>query len=241
MEQSLKKTFHSSDYNYHGVDQCDEKTELNSSRRSQTTYFETLVHLFKANIGPGCFAMAEAIRNSGVILGSCLTVLVATVSIYQQHVLMQCSDIMQEEFKLAKRPDYGETLKYSLMCNSKWKKHSKLFEWICNLFLVLTQLGFCAVYFLFIGTNVKNVLDFYDLEIDVKTLMAFSLAPIILTSLITNLRYLSKITTSLFTSVISIFHSIFSAFLWCRQRLHVHWNLHHVLLFDSRFGEHLRT
>lgn len=182
MEQSLTK-----------IISTDEEAKVNQVRRQQTSYLETLLHLFKGNVGTACFAMAEAIKHSGLILGSCLTVLLATVCVYQQHVLMKCSDTMKTEFKLEKRPDYAETLELSLNANHKWKKHSKIMKRICNLFLILTQFGFCSVYFLFVGNNVKNVLDFYGLEFDLKVLMMVSLIPIILTSLITNLRHLGKV------------------------------------------------
>lgn len=166
----------------------DEKEEDN--RHLQTTYIESLIHLFKANIGPACFAMGEAIKHSGLILGSGLTVVLSTVCVYQQHVLIKCSDIMKEDYILEKRPDYAETLQLSLMSNENWRRHAKIMKRICNLFLILTQFGFCSVYFLFIANNVKSVLDFYKLEFDLERIMIFSVLPIILTSLITNLKYL---------------------------------------------------
>lgn len=161
-------------------------------RRQQTNYFETLAHLFKGNIGPACFAMAEAIKNSGLVLGSFLTVGLAVICVYQQHVLIKCSELMQEEFGLENTPSYAETLELSLTANEKWQPNSKLMRRICNTFLILTQLGFCSVYFLFVGNNVKSVLDFYGLELDLNVLMMLSLLPIILTSLITNLKYLGE-------------------------------------------------
>lgn len=170
----------------------DEVLQVKEVKGHQTTYFETLIHLFKGNVGPACFAMAEAIKHSGLILGSVLTVFLAAVCVYEQHVLIKCSDMMGRLHALDKRPDYAETLELSLMSHEKWKKHSKLMKRICNTFLILTQFGFCSVYFLFIGNNVKNVLDNYGLECDLKVLMMMSLAPIILTSLIRNLRYLGK-------------------------------------------------
>jgi solute carrier family 36 (proton-coupled amino acid transporter) len=158
----------------------------------QTNYFETLIHLFKGNVGPACFAMGEAIKNAGLVLGSSLTIMLAAVCVYQQHVLIESSETMQKLFNLEHAPDYAETLELSLMANGKWKKQAKFLKRVCNVFLILTQLGFCSVYFLFIGNNVKNVLDFYDLELDLKMLMLISLVPIVLTSLITNLRYLGE-------------------------------------------------
>lgn len=167
-----------------------EEAKVKKARRLETNYFESLTHLFKGNVGPGCYAFAEAIKNSGLILGSILTVSLSTICVYQQHVLMNCSDLLKDEFNLDKRPDYAETLEMSFMSNKKWRDHAKLFKRICNTFLVLTQLGFCSVYFLFVSANVKKVLDFYGLECEVQYLMIASLVPIILTSLIRNLRYL---------------------------------------------------
>lgn len=111
------------------------------NRRHQTTYFETLIHLFKGNVGPACFAMAEAIKHSGLLLGSVLTILLASVCVYEQHVLMKCSNVMKAKFELEKRPDYAETLELSLLSNEKWKKHSVIMKRVCNTFLILTQFG----------------------------------------------------------------------------------------------------
>lgn len=167
-------------------------TQRHKVSRHQTTYFQTLLHLFKANVGPACFAMSEAINHSGLILGTVLTISLATVCVYQQHVLIKYADILKEEHNFEKRPDYAETLELSLMSNKKWRKHSSFMKKTCNFFLVLTQLGFCAVYFLFVGNNVKTVFDYYDLECNLTTFMMFSLLPIIPTCLITNLRYLGE-------------------------------------------------
>lgn len=166
------------------------KSEVKRSRRQQTTYFETLTHLFKGNVGPGCYAYAEAVKNSGLLLGSVLTIFISTICVYQQHVLINCSDLLKSEFHLDKRPDYAETVEMSFESNEKWRRHAKTFKRICNLFLVLTQFAFCSIYFLFVGTNVKKVLDFYGFECDVQWVLVASLVPIISASLITNLRYL---------------------------------------------------
>lgn len=168
------------------------KNGVEKEKSHQTNYCETLAHLFKGNIGPACFAMAEAIKNSGIVFGSILTVSLSVICVYQQHVLIRCSELMEEEFELNYTPGYAETLGLSLMANEKWRSKAKTMKRICNVFLILTQLGFCSVYFLFVGDNVKNVLDFYGLELDLRVLMMFSLVPIILTSLITNLRYLGE-------------------------------------------------
>lgn len=166
------------------------KSEKN---RGGTSYLQTLLHLFKGNVGPACFAMGEAMKHSGLILGPILTISLSVVCVYQQNILINCSNTMRRDFNLDKRPDYAETLELSLMSNAKWRKHAKIMKTICNIFLIVTQLGFCAVYFLFVGNNVKNIFDIYGLECNLNIVMTASLISIIPTSLITNLRYLGEL------------------------------------------------
>jgi solute carrier family 36 (proton-coupled amino acid transporter) len=151
-------------------------------------------------------------KHSGLILGPILTICLSAVCINQQHVLINCSEELRHEYGLDKRLDYAETLELSLTASEKWRKYAKAMKRICNIFLIVTQLGFCAVYFLFVGNNVKNIFDFYGLECNINILMIFTLIPIIPTSLITNLRYLGECKrTRLFSSVYQLIFLCFSA------------------------------
>lgn len=161
-------------------------------KKHETSYFEALVHLFKAGIGSGCFAMGEAIGNTGIILGLSLTIFLSIVCLYEQHVLIKCSNDIQRHFNLEKSPDYAMTFEMSLRANKKWKQHSVLMRRIVNVCLILTQLGFCSVYVLFIGNNVRNVLIYFGWEFNLRLVITFSLLPIILPALITNLKFLGK-------------------------------------------------
>lgn len=168
-----------------------EKSEI--KKKSQTTYIEALIHMLKGNIGSACFALSNAFKYSGIIFGPLVTVLLAIVCVNQQHLLVNCSNKLAEDLNCKKRLDYAETLELSLLANKKWKRHAKMMRRMCNVFLSITQLGFCAVYYLFIGNNVKSILDFYGYEFELKSLMVISLLPILATTVITNLKYLSKI------------------------------------------------
>lgn len=200
---------------------CSQKYSENRKVHQQTTYFQTLAHLFKANIGPACFAMGEAVKHSGLILGPILTIGLSIVCVFQQHVLIKCSDVMRREYHLEKRPDYAETLELSLISNEKWRNYSKTMKTTCNIFLIVTQLGFCSVYFLFVGNNVKNIFDFYGLECSLNVLMMFSLVPIIPISLITNLRYLGEYKR---TQVLTTFRQLI--FLFSYQRRSQVWQIY---------------
>lgn len=52
------------------------------------------MHLLRGNIGSGLYAMGDAFRNSGLILGAVLTVFLGVVCIHNQHVLV-CREIQQ--------------------------------------------------------------------------------------------------------------------------------------------------
>lgn len=169
-----------------------EKNEEKPVKKHQTSYFESLIHLFKAGLGPGCFAMGEAIGNTGIVLGVCLTIFLSIICLYEQHVLLKCANNVKRHCNLEERPDYAMTFELSLQSNENWKRHSVLMKRIVNIFLILTQLGFCSVYILFIGNNVRNVLIYFGYEFNLRVVIMFALLPIILPALITNLKFLGE-------------------------------------------------
>lgn len=160
----------------------------------QTTYFETLVHLFKGNVGPGCLAMPNATKNGGLLLSPVLTLFLGIICVHVQHILLDCSEKMRMALNLNKRPDYAETVElcFASSSNSSYRKSAKLMKSICNAFICITQCGFCCIYFLFITTNLKQVLDFYGLKVDFYILIVLVLIPIWIGALITNLKYLGN-------------------------------------------------
>lgn len=138
------------------------------------------------------FAIAESMKNVGLILGTCLTIFLSIVCLYEQHTLLRYADEIQRYFNLEKRPDYGETFEKSLLANDKWRKHSKLMKRIANLFLILTQLGFCSIYILFIGNNLSKFLSNYGMDFNVRVTILFAIIPIIIPAMITNLKFLGE-------------------------------------------------
>jgi proton-coupled amino acid transporter len=159
----------------------------------QTTYLETLMHLFKGNVGPGCFAMASAVKNGGLILAPILTLIIGVICVHVQHVLLNCSKKIKNRLNLLEYPDYAETVElvFSESNYEMCRKNASLMKTICNAFICITQLGFCCIYFLFITTNLKQILDFYGFDVNFYVLISLVLIPIWLSALITNLKYLA--------------------------------------------------
>lgn len=183
------------------------------------TYIETLMHLFKGNVGTGCYAMADAMMNAGLILGPILTFFIAIINIHAQHMLIRSAEFVKNENNLMKRPDYAETVEMSFqLSKSPWcsrmatamKNTCNTFicvtqignqliiinfimtKSICNGFLILTQIGFCAVYFLFVSKNLLNVIEFYGIDISEPLVITIVLIPIGLMILTRELKYIGE-------------------------------------------------
>uniref|UniRef100_A0A182Q5S5 Amino acid transporter transmembrane domain-containing protein n=1 Tax=Anopheles farauti TaxID=69004 RepID=A0A182Q5S5_9DIPT len=193
----------------------------------KTSYAETMMHLFKGNIGTGCYAMGDAFKNGGLLLATILTLFIGIVCVHCQHVLLNCAELMlkrkrQEEAAMAKQPDangngtkfengtpteapdpivtptvtepldFADTVAlcfaYGPPAVRPWAPTMKN---AVNIFICVTQLGFCCIYFVFISSNFKQIADRYGLVLDVHLHMALLVVPIVLTSIITKLKFLS--------------------------------------------------
>lgn len=53
-----------------------------------TSYLETLMHLFKGNVGPGLFAMGDAFKNAGIIAAPIMTLFLGIICVHSQHILV---------------------------------------------------------------------------------------------------------------------------------------------------------
>lgn len=139
--------------------------------------------------------MADAVKNGGLILAPIITLVLGIFCVHAQHMLLQCAKKVQQKNKLSTKPDYAETVElcFASSNNKKWQKLAPTMKAICNIFICVTQLGFCCIYLLFVGTNLKQVLDFYGFDLSLNALIILSLIPIWLSSLITNLKLLGEL------------------------------------------------
>jgi solute carrier family 36 (proton-coupled amino acid transporter) len=76
-------------------------------------------------------------------------------------------------------------------------KKSKTGKLIISMLLIISQLGFCTVYYVFIPINIKQVIDYYQPEnqFTIEIYMAILLAPLILFCFIKNLKILAPFST----------------------------------------------
>ncbi|XP_029172043.1 proton-coupled amino acid transporter 2-like isoform X2 [Nylanderia fulva] len=162
-----------------------------------TSYLETMMHLFKGNVGSGIFALGDAFKNAGLMLAPPLTIFLGIICVHAQHILIKCNKEMTRRVgNEMNATGFAGTVE---MCFATGplglRKYSSLMRKLVNIFLCITQLGFCCVYFVFISTNMKQVLDAHGIEMDVHQHMAVVLIPIMLSTWIRNLKYLVPVSS----------------------------------------------
>ncbi|XP_072766983.1 proton-coupled amino acid transporter 2 isoform X3 [Anoplolepis gracilipes] len=157
-----------------------------------TSYLETMMHLFKGNVGSGIFALGDAFKNAGLLLAPPLTVFLGIICVHAQHILIKCNEeVTRRVGNGTNTCGFAGTVELCFATGPlRLRKYSILMRKVVNIFLCVTQLGFCCVYFVFISTNMKQVLDAHDIKMDVYQHMAVVLIPIMLSTWIRNLKYL---------------------------------------------------
>jgi len=73
------------------------------------------------------------------------------------------------------------------------RRNAGLARIVTDVFLCITQLGFCCVYFVFISQNFEQVLKANFGDVDYRVYMAVTLLPMLLLVSIRNLKYLSPV------------------------------------------------
>ncbi|XP_029367765.1 proton-coupled amino acid transporter 1 isoform X1 [Echeneis naucrates] len=126
--------------------------------RTGTSICQTLIHLLKGNIGTGLLGLPLAVKNAGLVLGPVSLLCMGIIAVHCMRLLVKCSHHLSAKVN---RPSltYGEAVQYG-MENVPWlRRHSQWGKRTVNLFLIITQLGFCCVYFVFLSDNVKQVVE----------------------------------------------------------------------------------
>ncbi|CAH8519891.1 unnamed protein product [Heterobilharzia americana] len=122
--------------------------------------YQALMSLIKGNIGTGILSMPVVFKYAGLWTGFAMIIVAGILSTYLMHVLLRTANAAQSKYGWDRsKIDYAEAvfvvLKYGPEKLRKWKgkvKHT------VNGFLIVTQVGFCCVYTLFITENIRYFL-----------------------------------------------------------------------------------
>ncbi|CAH1124156.1 unnamed protein product [Ceutorhynchus assimilis] len=178
----------------------DDDMLCNRNIEHPTSNFDTMVHLLKGNIGTGILAMPDAFRNAGWVIGLFGTMTMGIICTHCMHMLVECS---RELSRRTQTPslNFSEVVEAAFKTGPEFlQKYAKLAKLIINVFLFLTQLGFCCVYFVFVAANLQEVVKHYYVDVPVYWYLIILLVPLVLLNWVKSLKYLTP--TSLFASII---------------------------------------
>jgi len=198
---SMKKPVGDNDYSMTGehYDPLSQRDVLHP-----TSNCDTMIHLLKGNIGTGILAMPDAFKNAGLAVGSISTVVIGIICVHTMHLLVKCAH------DLCRRTQVP-SLSFAEVAEVSFKVGPPRARWfapyartLVNVFLCVTQLGFCCVYFVFVATNLQQMINKHTgAELSVQTYMALLLLPMIFLNWIRNLKYLAP-----FSMIANIFMGI---------------------------------
>ncbi|CAG5133408.1 unnamed protein product [Candidula unifasciata] len=167
------------------------------------TNMQTLMHIFKGNIGTGILSLPMAVKNAGLWTGLAGILCVSGIAVHCMHMLIGCNEI------LCKRTgndvlDYAGVMEMSFKTGPiPLQRFSRFVRPFVDALLIFTQLGACCVYIVFIAKNVQMVVGYFvSVDLDVTVYEVCVMVVLVPFACIRNLRLLAPF--SAFANVLTV-------------------------------------
>ncbi|EDV91934.1 proton-coupled amino acid transporter 4 isoform X2 [Drosophila grimshawi] len=172
----------------------DGDVEGNVKQRHATSNMEAATHLFKGSVGAGLFAMGDCFKNGGLIGSTIMLPIIAIMCVHCERLLIRGSLLAVSKTPGAIFYDYPETVEKCFEYGPQpLRRMSRAMKLIVEMFLCVTQFGFCAIYFVFVTENLHQVFLQNGIDISMSMVMLITLLPAMIPSLLTNLKYISPV------------------------------------------------
>ena len=188
--------------------------EDDTAKQLKVGNLSSLMHLLKGNIGTGILAMPSAVMNAGLWVGTIGILVIGGIAIHCMHMLLNCCHILR---KRVNEPslDYAGILETAMKTGPQClQRFSSTGRYVVNTFLIMTQMGFCCVYLVFIARNIKQVIDsFHPDSMSMTAYLSITTAVMIPYTFVRNLKTLAPFSTFAnllnFVGLIIIFQDLF--------------------------------
>eukprot|EP01063_Lacrimia_lanifica_P016038 TRINITY_DN22668_c0_g1_i1.p1 TRINITY_DN22668_c0_g1~~TRINITY_DN22668_c0_g1_i1.p1 ORF type:complete len:550 (+),score=166.12 TRINITY_DN22668_c0_g1_i1:59-1708(+) len=132
---------------------------------AQISATKAAFHIFKGNVGAAIFSLASAYTKSGFFVGTVIIAGIAVICVHCMILLVRC----KQGLKSSALQTYGQVAGAVL---GRPGKH------VVDIFIVITQLGFCCVYYQFAAGMLNSIIDigvtsWIGLMVPVATLPTF--------------------------------------------------------------------
>ncbi|KAK9498030.1 hypothetical protein O3M35_003915 [Rhynocoris fuscipes] len=162
----------------------------------KTTYLESIIHLIKGNVGAGLFAMGKAIQHAGLFFGFVSALVIGSICTYNNHVLVNCANHIQMISKSEFLPNFPETVELCFRIGPEKLRRLHVYAgMMTKSFIIVTQLGFCSIYLVFVAETTLSILKRYvdNIPQDTRIYICIVAVPMIATALISTLKFLTPV------------------------------------------------
>ncbi|XP_055378767.1 proton-coupled amino acid transporter-like protein CG1139 [Condylostylus longicornis] len=160
-----------------------------------TTNFETFAHFVKGCVGTGLLAMPQAFSNAGYIVGIIGTIAVGVIAIFCMHILIGCMYILAKREKVPFLT-YPNAMRIAFKTGPPFLRFlAPSAGYIVNWLLSIYHSGICCIYVVFIASTIKQLIDYYLIDFDIRIHMAIIILPLVLIYNIRDLKNLAPFST----------------------------------------------
>ncbi|XP_075848675.1 proton-coupled amino acid transporter 3 [Microtus pennsylvanicus] len=123
-------------------------------------FMQIFIHLLKSNIGTGFLGLPLAVKNAGLLVGPVSLLAIGVLTVHCMDILLKCASHLTQRLQRS-FVNYEETTMYSLeTCPNPWlRTHSVWGRYIVSFLMIVTQLGFCSAYFMFMADNLQQIVE----------------------------------------------------------------------------------